>query len=104
LAGFKRDFRFTGQKHIYTAGKKGVAQNVTTRKPKTKGQTSMKQTSIKQILCGTSPIRMKQKLSKAAMALLFTSCLALLPKAQAVNPKPGGGYPGATRPRARRRF
>src|SRR5436190_15209092 len=54
----------------------------------------MKQTSIKQMLFGTSPIHMKQKLSKVATALLFTSCFALLPKAQAINPKPGGGYPG----------
>ena len=54
----------------------------------------MKQTSMKQMLFGTSPIRMTQKRSKVAMALLFTSCLALLPKAQALNPKPGGGYPG----------
>src|SRR5438034_4122495 len=54
----------------------------------------MKQTSIKQMLFGTSPIHMKQKLSKVATALLFTFCFALLPKAQAVNPKPGGGYPG----------
>src|SRR5436190_2249805 len=48
----------------------------------------------KQMLFGTSPIRMKQKLSKVATALLFTFCFALLPKAQALNPKPGGGYPG----------
>jgi trimeric autotransporter adhesin len=54
----------------------------------------MKRTSMKQMLFGTSPIRMKQTLSRVATALLFTSCLALLPKAQAVNPKPDGGYPG----------
>jgi trimeric autotransporter adhesin len=58
-------------------------------KPKTKRKTPMKQT-----LLGTSPNHMKRKLSKVATALLFTSCLALLPKAQAVTPKPGGGYPG----------
>src|SRR6266513_6264305 len=46
LAGFNRGFRFTGQKHIYTAAKKGVAQNVTTRKPKTQRKISMKQTRI----------------------------------------------------------
>src|SRR5207249_5783203 len=41
-------------------------------KPKTKRKTSMKQ-----MLLGTSPIRMKQKLSKATTASLFTSCFAL---------------------------
>src|SRR5260370_42698244 len=54
----------------------------------------MKRTSMKQMPFGTSPIRMKRTLSKVATALLFTSCFALLPKAQAVSPKPGGGYPG----------
>ena len=32
---------------------------------------------MKQMLLGTSPIRMKQKLSKVTTALLFTSCFAL---------------------------
>jgi len=41
LAGFNRPFRFTGQKHIYTAAKKGVAQNVTTEKTKTKRNNTM---------------------------------------------------------------
>ncbi len=49
---------------------------------------------MKQTLLGTSPIRMKQKLSKVATALLFTSCFALSPIAQAVVPAPDGGYPG----------
>src|SRR5438876_12073528 len=54
----------------------------------------MKQTSMKQTLFGTSPNHMKRKLSKVATALLFTSCFALSPSAQAVSPAPKGGYPG----------
>src|SRR5438045_5246741 len=52
-------------------------------KPKTKRKTSMKQ-----MLLGTSPIRMKQKPSKVTTALLFTSCFALSQNAQAVTPAP----------------
>ncbi len=47
----------------------------------------MKQTSMKQMLLGTSPIRMKQKVSKVTMALLGTYCFALSPTAaHATNP------------------
>src|SRR5439155_88715 len=61
---------------------------------KNRRKTSMKQTSMKQTLFGTSPNHMKRKLSKVATALLFTSCFALSPSAQAVSPAPKGGYPG----------
>ena len=43
---------------------------------------------MKQMLLGTSPIRMKQKLSKATTALPFTSCFALSQNTQAVTPAP----------------
>ena len=43
---------------------------------------------MKQMLLGTSPIRMKQKLSKVTTALLFTSCFALSQNTQAVTPAP----------------
>ena len=48
---------------------------------------------MKQMLLGTSPIRMKQKLSKVTTALLFTSCFALSQNAQAVTPAPEGMRP-----------
>jgi len=62
------------------------------QKAKIKRRTSMKQ--MKQMLFGTSPIRIKQKLGNVATVLLCTSYLALLPGAQAITPAPDGGYPG----------
>ena len=49
---------------------------------------------MKQTLLGSSPNHLKRKLSKVAMALVFTSCFALLPKVEAISPAPDGGYPG----------
>jgi hypothetical protein len=43
---------------------------------------------MKQMLLGTSAIRMKQKLSKVTTALPFTSCFALSQNTQAVTPAP----------------
>src|SRR5215208_3075367 len=58
--------------------------NITRKgKPKTKIQ---RKTIMKRILLGTSPNHMKRKLGKVAIALLLTSCFALLPTvAQADN-------------------